>query len=93
MAGHESRESGQKDKEVNFSEFLTDVDQGNVKEVTITGQEVHGKYKNDSSGFHTTAPPNYPDMIKTMRDKGVSITSAISPAAAGLCSCWEPGLR
>ncbi len=37
--------AGQKDKEVSFSQFLTDVDQGNVKEVTINGQEVRGKYK------------------------------------------------
>jgi cell division protease FtsH len=66
--------SGQKDKEVNFSQFLSDVDQGNVKEVTITGMEVRGKYRNDNSVFHTTAYPNYPDMIKTLRDKGVSIT-------------------
>ena len=43
--------AGQKDKEVNFSQFLTDVDQGNVKEVTITGQEVRGKYRNDDSAF------------------------------------------
>ena len=48
--------SGQKDKEVNFSQFMSDVDQGNVKEVTITGMEVRGKYRNDNSGFHTTAP-------------------------------------
>ncbi len=34
---------GQKDKIVNFSQFLSDVDQGNVKEVTILGQEVSGK--------------------------------------------------
>jgi cell division protease FtsH len=65
--------AGQKDKEVNFSEFMTDVDQGNVKEVTITGMEVRGKYRNDNEGFHTTVPANYPDMIKTLRDKGVNI--------------------
>ena len=29
--------AGQKDKPVSFSQFLTDVDQGNVKEVTING--------------------------------------------------------
>ena len=63
--------SGQKEKDINFSEFLTDVDQGNVKEVTITGMEVQGKFQNDNSTFHTTAPANYPDMIKTLRDKGV----------------------
>ena len=73
--------AGQKDKEVNFSQFLTDVDQGNVKEVTITAQEVRGKYRNDNSSFHTTAPANYPDMIKMLRDKGVSMSG------------WEPGRR
>ena len=64
--------AGQKDKEVNFSQFMSDVDQGNVKEVTITGMEVRGKYR-DNSGFHTTVFANYPDMVKTLRDKGVTI--------------------
>ncbi len=31
--------AGQKDKDVTFSQFLTDVDQGTVKEVTITGRK------------------------------------------------------
>ena len=66
--------AGQKDADVNFSKFLTDVDQGNVKDVTITGQEVRGHYRNDNSAFHTTAPANYPDMIKTLRDKDVAMT-------------------
>src|SRR5213082_155168 len=65
---------GQKEKENNFSQFMTDVDQGNIKEVTLSGVEVHGKYRNDNSIFHTTVPQNYPDMIKTLRDKGVNIT-------------------
>jgi ATP-dependent Zn protease len=85
--------AGQKDKEVNFSQFLTDVDQGNVKEVTINGQEVRGTYRNDNSAFHTTAPSNYPDMIKTLRDKGVSmnirdITSGSWPLQ--LLGTWAP---
>ena len=85
--------AGQKDKEVNFSQFLTDVDQGNVKEVTITAQEVRGKYRNDNSSFHTTAPANYPDMIKMLRDKGVSmnirdITSGSWPLQ--LLGTWAP---
>ncbi len=85
--------AGQKDKEVNFSQFLTDVDQGNVKEVTITAQEVRGKARNDNSSFHTTAPANYPDMIKMLRDKGVSmnfrdITSGTWPLQ--LLGTWAP---
>jgi len=66
--------AGQKEKERNFSEFMSDVDQGNVKDVTVLGMEIRGKYRNDNSGFHTTVPANYPDMIKTLRDKGVNIT-------------------
>ena len=85
--------AGQKDKEVNFSQFLADVDQGNVKEVTITGQEVRGKYRNDNSAFHTTAPANYPDMIKMLRDKGVTMnirdmTSGSWPLQ--LLGTWAP---
>jgi cell division protease FtsH len=63
----------QKDKEVNFSQFMSDVDQNNVREVLVDGMQVRGKYR-DGSAFHTTAPATYPDMIKTLRDKGVSMT-------------------
>jgi cell division protease FtsH len=65
---------GQKEKEVNFSQFMSDVDKGNVRDVTITNMEVHGKYANDNAGFHTTVPANYPEMINTLRNKGVNIT-------------------
>jgi len=65
--------AGQKEKEVNFTQFMSDVDQGNVKEVTITGMEVRGKYRNDNSGFHTTAPANYPEMIDRLQQKNVTI--------------------
>ncbi|HZS95570.1 MAG TPA: ATP-dependent zinc metalloprotease FtsH [Terriglobales bacterium] len=68
-----SGSSAKTEKPVNFSEFLTNVDQGNVSEVTIDAQQLRGKFK-DNSGFTTTAPVNYPDMIKSLRDKGVNIT-------------------
>ena len=85
--------SGPKEKEVNFSQFMTDVDQARVREVTIDGMQVKGKYANDGSPFHTTAPANYPDMIKTLRDKGVNInirdiTSGSWPLQ--LLGTWAP---
>ena len=64
---------GQKDKEINLSQFMSDVNQGNVSEVTINGQEVRGKYKSDKTQFHVTIPPNYPDVYKTLQDKGVQV--------------------
>ena len=84
---------GQKDKEVNFSQFMTDVDQGKVREVTITGMEVRGKYLTDNSPFHTTVPANYPDMIKMLRDKGVTMN--IRDMSSGswplqLLGTWAP---
>src|SRR6202047_3562254 len=62
--------NAQKEKEIGFSEFLSDVDQGNVRDVMFIGQEVKGKFKNDSP-FHTTAPGNYPDMYKKLTEKNV----------------------
>lgn len=68
-----SSKGGAKESEVSFSQFMTDVDQGKVKEVTVTGPDVKGKLA-DGSAFHTTVPSNYPDMYKALRDKGVNIT-------------------
>src|ERR1700687_6072373 len=65
---------------------MTERDQGNVKEVTINLQEVHGKLQNDGSPFHTTVPVNYPDMIKMLRDKGVTIT--VRDASSGSWPSW-----
>ena len=68
-----SARDGQKDKEINFSEFMGDVEAGRVHDVTVDGQQAKGHLA-DNSAFHTTAPLNYPDMIKTLREKGVSIS-------------------
>jgi len=65
---------GIKEKSVTFSQFLYDVQQGNVRDVTINANEVRGVYRDGKSGFYTTAYPNYPDMIKQLQDKGVNIT-------------------
>src|SRR2546423_651165 len=52
---------------------MQDVEHGDVNEVTIVNNEVHGKYKSGNAGFHAYVPSNYPDMIKDLRDKGVTI--------------------
>ena len=63
----------QKDKEENFTEFMGNVEAGRVHDATVDGMQVKGKLT-DGSAFHTTTPQNYPDMIKTLRDKGVNLT-------------------
>ena len=77
---------GQKDAEINFTKFLSDVNQGNVGEVTINGQEVRGKYRDGKIQFHTTVPANYPDMYKTLQDKGVSVN--IRDVSSGGWPSW-----
>lgn len=84
--------SGPKEQEVNFSEFMSRVDQGDIKEVTITGMEVHGKYRNENESFHTTIPSNFSDM-KTLRDKGVNINikdNSNGGWAFQLLGTWAP---
>ncbi len=66
--------TGVKEREVNFSQFLAEVDSGKIKDVTVYGPEVRGNYRDEKAGFHTTVPANYTDMYKSLRDKGVNIT-------------------
>jgi len=78
--------TGEKEKPIIFSQFMSDVDAGNVNEVTIANTEVHGKYKDNKGGFYTTVPANYPDMIKALRDKGVNIN--VKDTSGGAWSTW-----
>ena len=42
--------------EVVFSDFMNQVEQGQVTEVVISGDSISGKYM-DGNSFQTTAPP------------------------------------
>lgn len=60
-------------KEVNFSQFLTEVENNRVEEVTISGNQIKGKYT-DGTNFKTIAPSQFNDLVKILRDHKVSIT-------------------
>jgi len=79
--------------EISFSQFLDEVGQGNVQSVTITDQQIAGKY-NHGGAFQTFAPSdaNYIDKLET---SGVSITA--KPAndgfsLLGILATWFPML-
>jgi hypothetical protein len=40
-----------------------------VKSVTITGNEVHGVFKDENSALRTLIPANFPDIYRTLRDR------------------------
>ncbi len=78
---------GVKERDINYSEFRSQVDQGNIGSVTITGTEVHGTYRdNKTAGFRTTIPATDADLYKTLRDKGVNIT--IRDVQSGSWPTW-----
>ena len=58
--------------EVVFSDFMDQVEQGQVNEVIISGDSISGKYI-DGKVFQSTAPPKDPDLIKSLRQKNVRI--------------------
>ncbi|MFA6432152.1 MAG: ATP-dependent zinc metalloprotease FtsH [Candidatus Margulisiibacteriota bacterium] len=60
-----------KTKEIPFSAFLDNVDQGKVKEVSISGDMISGSL-GDKTKFSSRAL-NYPNLVPMLREKGISI--------------------
>mgnify|MGYP001198793725 CR=1 FL=1 len=81
-------------KEVPFSQFVADVDSGNVKDVIIRGNEIYGHYSNGSS-FSTYAPDD-PNLVNRLTERGVSITASPVeeglPSILGVLISWFPML-
>jgi len=60
-------------EKVIFSDFLAALERGEVKEVTIQGHNISGRYVNRRE-FKTFAPP-YPDLVKALKEKDVKISA------------------
>ena len=60
-------------QDISFSQLLTEVDQGRVRDVLIQGPEIHGTFANGTA-FQTYAP-NDPGLVQKLYNKGVSITA------------------
>jgi len=58
--------------DVAFSQFLTDVEEKKVEEVTITGTQVRGIFQ-DGTAFKTVLPPQFNDLVKVLRENKVKI--------------------
>ncbi|MGE3247526.1 MAG: ATP-dependent zinc metalloprotease FtsH [Beijerinckiaceae bacterium] len=63
----------QQAQEITFSQLLNDVDQGQVREVTIAGREITGRYT-DNRAFRTYAPPD-PGLVDRLYKKNVVIAA------------------
>ena len=78
-------------KVINFTQFLTAVESGQIASVTITGNEISGVRK-DGETFRSYAPPQYEGLGNRLFEKGVDVTgreATTSPWAALLYN-WAP---
>ena len=57
-----------------FSEFLDQVEKGQVRDVTIEGNAISGHFGNAGQSFSTYAP-NDPNLVQTLRSHGVLINA------------------
>ncbi len=77
-----------------FSDFMTSVDKGEVRDVTIKGQGIIGHYS-DGRSFATYAP-NDPTLVSKLVKQGVRITAQPSdensPTIWGILLSWFPML-
>jgi cell division protease FtsH len=80
--------------DITFSQLLTEVDQGRVRDVVISGHDVTGTFT-DGKPFQTYAP-NDPSLIQRLYGKGVSITAKPQgdnvPWFVSLLVSWLPFL-
>ncbi len=63
--------SGDKVEAMSFSEFMDEVERGNVQEVTAAGQQVEGE--SSSGKFQTTIPQDYPRVYDLLTAQGVTV--------------------
>ena len=79
---------------INFSKFLSEVDNGRVVQVEIKGNNIEGVLS-DGKRF-TTYAPNDPNLIEKLSDKGVTISAAPldekMPSLFGVLLSWFPML-
>jgi len=80
--------------EISFSQLLTEVDNGKIRDVTIAGNQISGQYT-DGNSFQTYAP-NDPSLVQRLHDKNVKITAKPSdedvPSLMGVLVSWFPML-
>jgi cell division protease FtsH len=62
----------QKTPEISYSDFLSQVEAGNVAKVTVARNEVYGRYR-DNGSFRVIVPASQEGMIQALHQKGVEI--------------------
>ncbi|MDA8163021.1 MAG: ATP-dependent zinc metalloprotease FtsH [Desulfobacteraceae bacterium] len=59
-------------KEITYSDFISYIEKGDVLKVVMENERVNGLFTNQVA-FQTAIPANDPDLLKLMKEKGVTI--------------------
>jgi len=62
-------------QDIDYSTFLKKVDQGEVSDVTITGQNISGHYQGGGGEFQTYAPKDDAGLVQHLTSRNVIITA------------------
>ncbi|MEM9442770.1 MAG: ATP-dependent zinc metalloprotease FtsH [Pseudomonadota bacterium] len=80
---------------LSYSDFLSEVDRGRINDVTIQGKTINGHFT-DGRAFSTYVPPEDPNLVNSLRQRGVTITAApvddSMPSLLGVLVSWFPML-
>ena len=82
----------QQTREISYSEFLSQVDAGNVVKVTLSQNKVSGKY-HDGSPFRVIVPTSQEGMLQSLRQKNVEILvrdASSDSVSFQLLGTWAP---
>jgi cell division protease FtsH len=82
-----------KETPLKFSEFMDQVDAGQIADVTISGTDIRG-HTTSRESFKTTVPPGYDKYVDALRAKKVviNIERDTTPAWANMLISWAPFL-
>ncbi len=81
--------------EVPYSQFISEVDRGEISSVVIEGNKITGFYKNGSSAFNVVAPDD-PKLVERLMAQGVEVKARQAddemPALFAVLINWFPML-
>ncbi|MGA2594157.1 MAG: ATP-dependent metallopeptidase FtsH/Yme1/Tma family protein, partial [Bryobacteraceae bacterium] len=61
------------EEQIAFTDFVDQVKDKKIKEVTVAGNEVHGLYQGGDRGLRTLIPSNYPAIYDLLQQNGVKV--------------------
>ncbi|HZO51567.1 MAG TPA: ATP-dependent zinc metalloprotease FtsH [Bryobacteraceae bacterium] len=65
---------GKREEALTFTQFLSEVEAGRVKQVSINGTELKGVFRDDQSKvLRTVVPRDYQDLYKILRERNVNM--------------------